>query len=320
MDNAPFSIRPYGSDMQPLWDDTVRASRNGTFLFERRYMDYHADRFIDRSLVIYDAKGHVAALFAAADAPGADGTAIVSHPGLTYGGLILPFDTGGADVCGIMRAVCAYWRADGRKTMVYRPVPHIYHRFPCEEDIYALFRCGATVDVCQLSAAYENVMPPRRNENTRRNISRGLRNGIYCSASDDYATFHAMLSANLAERHGTAPVHTLAELRLLAERFPDNIRLWMASGTDGTAQAAVLMYITDTCAHCQYIASTTQGRRQRALAVLISHLMDMYGNRRYFDFGTCNEDAGRYLNEGLLRQKNGFGARGIAYVSYSVPL
>lgn len=31
---------------------------------------------------------------------------------------------------------------------------------------------------------------------------------------------------------------------------------------------------------------------------------------------TCNEDGGLYLNTGLIRQKNGFGGRGIIYPTY----
>jgi hypothetical protein len=36
---------------QAAWDDFVRTSKNGLFLFERGYMDYHAERFSDHSLL-----------------------------------------------------------------------------------------------------------------------------------------------------------------------------------------------------------------------------------------------------------------------------
>ena len=38
------------------WNDFVRQSRNGTFLLEREYMEYHADRFADHSLLFYKGK------------------------------------------------------------------------------------------------------------------------------------------------------------------------------------------------------------------------------------------------------------------------
>ena len=46
-----LSVVRYTSDQKIVWDSFVAASRNGTFLFMRDYMDYHADRFTDYSLM-----------------------------------------------------------------------------------------------------------------------------------------------------------------------------------------------------------------------------------------------------------------------------
>lgn len=51
-----MTIKRYTSDDMPLWDTFVKASRNGTFLHERSYMDYHSDRFDDYSLMCYQGK------------------------------------------------------------------------------------------------------------------------------------------------------------------------------------------------------------------------------------------------------------------------
>ena len=52
----------------------------------------------------------------------------------------------------------------------------------------------------------------------------------------------------------------------------------------------------------------------RVLTYLFHHLIhNVFSARRYFDFGTSNEDAGRILNSGLLHQKTGLGGRGAAY-------
>lgn len=315
-----YTIEYYRPELQPQWDSVVRSSRNGTFLHLRGYMDYHADRFADRSLVVCDSAGKICALLPAAVPAGVDTDTVTSHPGLTYGGLLLPLAADGADVLEMMDAIVQFYSEKGYKSFVYKPVPHIYHKFPCEEDLYAIFRLKAMPAVWQLSSTFPYPGVPVRNENTRRNIAKGIKNGITICESDDYAAFHAMLSANLAARHDAAPVHSLAEIELLASRFPDNIRLWMAKDASGTPAAAVLMYITDTCAHTQYIASTADGRRLRAVPALLAHLIDVYSHLRYFDFGTCNEDSGRYLNEGLMRQKNGFGARGTVYTSFKIDL
>ena len=76
--------------MAEEWDAFVRTSKNGTFLHERRFMDYHADRFSDCSLMIYEDNELVALFPANWDA---NEFVLYSHQGLTYGGLLLTSET-----------------------------------------------------------------------------------------------------------------------------------------------------------------------------------------------------------------------------------
>lgn len=48
-----FEIERYTADQKAIWNQFVLNSKNGTFLFDRNYMDYHSDRFEDYSLMIY---------------------------------------------------------------------------------------------------------------------------------------------------------------------------------------------------------------------------------------------------------------------------
>ena len=48
-----FNIQRYTSDKQAEWDAFIAQSKNGTFLMQRGYMDYHSDRFVDCSLMFY---------------------------------------------------------------------------------------------------------------------------------------------------------------------------------------------------------------------------------------------------------------------------
>ena len=74
----------------------------------------------------------------------------------------------------------------------------------------------------------------------------------------------------------------------------------------------------------QYIAASDAGCALGALdwlfAQLLSQAAVLFPHVRYFDFGTCNEQDGRYLNEGLIFQKEGFGARAICYDTYCMGL
>ena len=49
-----ITIRRYTPQDAPLWDSFVCNSKNGTFMLQRGFMDYHAARFVDFSLLFWD--------------------------------------------------------------------------------------------------------------------------------------------------------------------------------------------------------------------------------------------------------------------------
>ena len=49
-----MTVIPYSVYYREVWNDFVARSKNGTFLLHRDFMDYHADRFFDCSLLIYE--------------------------------------------------------------------------------------------------------------------------------------------------------------------------------------------------------------------------------------------------------------------------
>lgn len=249
------------------------------------------------------------------------GETLYSHQGLTYGGWIMADRCTGPVMLEVMEAASAWMRSRGLNKLIYKSVPHIYHRYPAEEDLYALFRAGASVTEVNLSSAIDLAAPMRFNENSRRALKRACAAGITIAESTDYTSFWAILEGVLASRHNTSPVHTLDEIQLLHDRFPHNIRLFGAYSPDGTMIAGTLIFDTGIVAHAQYIASSEVAREQGALAMLFQVLVsDTFAGRRYFDFGISNEHHGRLLNTGLISQKSGFGARGIAYTTYAFTL
>lgn len=309
-----IEIARYDRTCAPAWDAAVEASRNGTFLHRRAYMDYHADRFTDFSLIAFGRSGHIVAVLPA----DVSGSTLRSHAGLTYGGWLM---SDRADMNTMMEVWAAsrdFATAQGIDTLIYKPVPHIFHRYPAEEDLYALFRDGAATESVQVSSAIDLSLPLPFDQNARRGTAKAHKAGLTVAESTDYASFWHILGEVLAERHSTAPVHSLAEIELLAGRFPENIKLYGVFDGDRMIAGTVL-YITPEVAHAQYIASDHDGRSSGALALLFGTLIEKFAGRvRYFDFGTSNEDGGRVLNAGLVRQKCGFGARAVAFYTYKV--
>ena len=303
--------------MAARWDEFARMSRNGTMLHQRGYMDYHSDRFKDCSLVALH-EGRLCALLPAC----IEGDTLWSHRGLTYGGWLVPLKHFDATVMvEVMDAACQWMVGNSIKRLVYKPVPHIYHRYPCEEDLYALFRHQAKLIETNISTTIDLTCPLPLDRGNKSGANAARKAGIQVEPSEDWEGYWRLLSSLLDERYGTRPVHTLDEMRLLHGRFPDGIRLYTAT-LDGEMLAGVVMYLSQPVAHCQYIGASPQGKDSKALTLLFDYLIGeaKTSGYRYFDFGISNEDHGRYLNEGLVRQKSRLGGRGIVYNTFEINL
>ena len=301
--------------MQAQWDEFARQSRNGTFLHQRGYMDYHSDRFEDSSLIaVHD--GKPCAMLPAC----IQGDTLWSHRGLTYGGWLVPFKHFDATVMvEVMDAAIEWMRGNGIRRLVYKPVPHIYHRYPCEEDLYALFRHNASLIETNISTTIDLTCPLPLDRGNKSGANAARKAGIMVGPSEDWQGYWLLLSSLLDERYDTRPVHSLDEMLLLQGRFPDSIRLYTAT-LDGELLAGVVMYLSAPVAHCQYIGASPRGKDSKALTLLFQHLIEESTRMgfRYFDFGISNEDHGRYLNEGLVRQKFRLGGRGIVYNTFEI--
>ena len=298
-----LTVTPYTSGARGAWDDFVRGSRNGVFLFERAYMDYHADRFDDASLMVADGDELIALLPAHRV-----GDEWVSHGGLSFGGLVMHGRSGAQDVLATFDALVAWLRERGATKLTYKPIPHLYHRQPSEDDLYALHRLGARTMRMDLSTTIDLARRPPLAKGRRHALSKARRAGIEVRAGDDHAAFWALLDRVLDERHGVSPTHRVDEIRLLADRF-DRIALYGAyAGAELLAGAVVYRY--DGVLHTQYLAASPAGRERGALDAVIAHLIaHACDGQRWFNFGISSYEQGRQLNAGLAAQKEMFGGR-----------
>ena len=311
-----MQIERYRTQREPLWNEFARRSKNGTFLFHRSYMEYHADRFEDFSLIVRDEDDHVVALLPASR----HGDVLVSHGGLTYGGFVSAAEMTATRMLHVFAACLDHLRRAGIASVVYKCVPHLYHSIPAEEDAYALFRCRATLSRREVSSAIDTALalPFRRGRLGPFRAAR--RNGLRVEETTAFADFWTVLEQNLYERHGRRPVHNLREIEQLARLFPENIRLFRCLRGDVTLAGSVVYLSTRVC-HVQYNGASEEGRgcgaQDLVLATVIEHFSPTH---RWIDLGISTEQGGQHLNEGLMAYKEGFGARSVNYDTYELVL
>ena len=310
-----MEVVKYSAKYKAAWDAFVQGSKNGTFLLLRDYLEYHAQRFTDHSLLFYQ-KGKLVALLPANEA----GKEIHSHGGLTYGGIISDRSMKATLMLQVFETIMLYFRQLGFTEIRYKTIPHLYHQVPAEEDLYALFRCGAILYRRDISSVLVPVNRLPYNMLRQRKLKHAKACAIKLRQSMAFADFMQLQQDMLQAKYKIGPVHTIAEIMQLAALFPESIKLYAAFAED-VMLAGIIMYETETVAHCQYIGITPLGREKAALDALVDYLLtEVYLNKPYFDFGISTEQQGRHLNQGLISNKESYGARSIVYDFYEIYL
>lgn len=316
-------IERYTADKLQVWDKFVKESKNGTFLFLRDYMDYHAydpvhnptGKFHDHSLLYYNDKGQLLALMPANE----DGNVLWSHQGLTYGGLVLSDRTRVEDVCEMFDVTRSYLRALRFTTWYYKQIPAIYHHVPSQEDEYALWLHNAQIVKCGVSSTIADGMPMSHDKRRAQNA----RKGYVLNSGDHFAEFWPILEHNLMSKYGARPVHTLDEILLLHSRFPHNIKCHLLLNAEGVIEAGAVLYLDENVAHTQYLSASPQGKQNRAMDHLIVELLELYQDRqayKFLDLGTSTDSDGRSLQPGLISFKEAFGGRATVYKIYKLTI
>jgi hypothetical protein len=297
-----LNVAPYRPAEAAQWDQCVRDSECACILFHRGYMDYHADRFADASLIARLGDRLVGVFPASV---GRDG--VSSHGGLTFGGWQfvpgLPLETRRQ----VHMAALARYRHDGYTKLVIRAMPGFFQESAGPDEWW---RPGLT-EVRSLTGAAADLSAPEKLGIKRKPCAVKALNAHEFAASSA-EEFWPLLEEVLSARHGVAPTHSRAEMLLLQGRFPGQIRTFKAS-QDQRMLAGVMLFVSRDVAHVQYMATSLAGRASHALDGLLVWLMRAHvGRLRWLSMGTSNEKDGQ-INQGLLNYKLSFGATPFAH-------
>ena len=309
-----YTIKQYESKDYERWNSFVGKAKNGTFLFYRDFMEYHANRFRDYSLIVLDGEKWVAILPA-----NVVGNEVFSHQGLTYGGLVYTEKLKLASVIETFKSILSFLNDNKIEQLQLKLIPSIYHQKPAEELNYALFLAEAKL-VRRDSLAVIDLSKPYTISKTRKEcIRRGIKNNLVIQEELNFKLFwNEVLEPNLDKKHQAKPVHSLAEIEMLQQKFPSNIRHFNVYQGDKIV-AGTTIFISENVAHPQYVSGMDNKNELGSLDFLYHHLItSVFKDKRFFDFGISNEEHGKKLNEGLVFWKESFGASTIVQDFYEV--
>lgn len=305
----------YNKGLKNEWDCFVDHCKNKHFMFHRDYMDYHEEIFKDHSIIVYE-KNKIVAVVPANESE----NTLYTHQGLTFGGVLYGPEQGSDFILKIFEGLKNYCLDNGINRIIYKNIPYIYTKIPSDEDKYALFINNASLYRRDVSVAIKLEASIPYQKRRTRSIKKALKSNVTVMETKDFSEYWKLLNNVLSKQHETKPVHSIEEIHSLRRSFPNNIRCFVAS-MDDEVIAGTVVYVTERVAHCQYLASNDKGRSVGALDYVLDFLIKgEFKDKDYFDFGISNEDQGRFLNSGLIAQKEGFGARAVTHDFYELVL
>jgi hypothetical protein len=307
-----YEILPYSHEQESRWDRFVMEdSMNGTFLQTRKFLNYHPEgRFTDASFFV-EKSGIVVAVVPGCNVEGK----FVSHQGSTFGGPVISKDFySGNKILEIVKDIDDYI-VRNFKNVKFKPTSPIFAMVPTDLLDYALEHSGYSrhTELSCFTPIAKDVDPL---ENCKRECRHNFRQSEKLNLTygeipeSEMEKFYGFLELSKA-RHNTKPVHSLAELRDLKKRFPEEI-LFRGVWQDGIYLSGMMIFYFRQAKvyHFQYLAPDDSKRETSATTALFVNAMReaaQVGCEK-FSWGISTEDGGAYLNENLYRFKESFGA------------
>jgi len=316
---SPWQVVEFQPQDASLWEDVVETSSQGALQHRRRFLDYHGDRFSDRSLLVHR-DGDVGAIFPAAESPIAPDE-IVSHPGAAYGGLVLTPGIRASEVPGVVDAIIGHYRKARVRSLLVRPPWHWTQARPDEVFTHELLRRGATAAAWQLVSVVDLREPLALGSRRRRMLKRGTSRLSLSWDLENLPQFWEILEERLLMSHSVRPTHSLDEMTDLAARFPANI--YLVTAWEGDEIVGGALAITESrYQHLQYIAATDAGRDAGATDVVVVAAAERARSVgiKSLSLGSSVDPKDHSVNVGLLDFKSEFGASTFAIPQLTLDL
>ena len=309
-----FSIKTYNDSYKVDWNNFVDFSKNSTFLFKREFMDYHAEKFEDFSLLIFY-NSDLIALFPCNIRDGE----VYSHEGLSYGGVMVKTDLKFLNYLELFTHLLKYFDEKSIKKLYIKQIPSIYNsNFNGELD-YLSFVTGAKIYRRDIISVIDMQNENKISKDRIQGYKRGVKNKLEIKETDDLDDFwNSILIPTLSNRHDVNPVHSLEDIKNLKRNFNNNIKQFNIYH-EGHIVAGTTIFLTKNVAHVQYIGSNSEKNSLGSLDFLFYNLItDHLSNYKYFDFGNSHEQNGMKINNGLNYWKEGYGARSLTHDFYEI--
>lgn len=309
-----YIVRRYSSEYFELWNTFISTAKNATFLFHRDFMEYHADRFEDFSLLVFKGEKLVSVLPA-----NKNDDVVHSHQGLTYGGLVIDKRAKLSSIIDVYKAVLKFLFDNNIVKLSLKEMPSIYSTVFSDEVNYLSHICKSKLLMKHAVSVISLKQDITISKSRRECINRGKKNNLIIKEEINFDIFwNQLLIPNLKEKYNAVPVHTADEISLLQKRFPENIRHFNVYH-DTKLVCGTTVFITDKVVKPQYISGNENNNELGSLDFLYDFLINTFSKGKdYFDFGPSHENQGQNIVASINFWKESFGAKSLVQDFFEV--
>ena len=311
-----IEVQRFTQDFEKEWDYFVDRANNGTLFHLRKFLNYHIPgRFTDASLIFTRNRQPLALLPAAVHQFNGE-RVYFSHPGASYGGLVVSDTVGLKETFEIAKMIILHaGKLDCGRIIITLPPYYLYKRYNSYVD-FSLQQAGFFYRVRELSSVLHLDRTPEEfsmgfPDGVKRAIRKAEKSGLHVCLSKDIKSYYSILKKNLEMRHNVTPTHSQGELELLFSLFPGQIELYAAEYREEMIGGIVTFGCNKRVNLAFYIAHNHEFQNYRPVDCIIWHVIRESINRgfSFLDFGTFTLH--KEPNWGLCRFKEKFGARGV---------
>ena len=316
-----ITIDKYNSQAFQAWDQFVSNSNNGTIFQKQRFINYHINRqFVDHSLIIKNNNKIVAVLPAAIC-----DNVLYSHPGSSYGGLVLANDVDFKTTNDIIHSIDDYCYSQKFKSLFLINSPCIYQKKFDQSIDYLLhwnhyqskeIYISHVVDMNN-SSTLLGLLKKRKRRYIRNNKEL---NSLSFEESNDFDSLYKILLEG-KKKYKTQPTHSLEELYQLKKLFPEEIKLIVTRKSNEVIGGSVMFFANDKVALVFYNTILKEFRNSQIAMLQLYKCMEVSQKYGYqmVDFGvshTPEEEDPMAPKFSLIHFKEQFDARGVLRIAY----
>lgn len=316
-----FRVELYNDAYEEEWDFfIIDRACNGSFLQSRKFLNYHeSGKYIDCSLMFFY-KEKLVAICPACERKEEGKKVFSSHPGSTYGGIIVSKDVLRAEkMLSLLDSFESFLIENGFEKCVLKqnnPLMNIvdmdlldfclyfrkYKEYK-ELDIYVDYSDYNIEDVISNFSKLKKRLTKKCIENNMQLLE--------LDSKEQLTRFLEILSGNL-EKYGLKPYHSLHDLLDLKKRFPEEIQYWgCVYDNKIVAVSMTFLFNRAGCVHTHYLAADSEFNKLSPMTFIYYKMIDYYKNKgyRYLSWGITTEHLGVDINYNLTNTKEEFGSR-----------